>query len=107
MINNGLDLDLPEEHAEHILAEKRKTEFLQTDHEISLDCLIQALNKELQWCYQNTHLANSKQSAMDFIAGVEQAKDLIIKVAMIYGEEPVAKKVTGLAEALKSITVSE
>jgi len=56
--------------------------FVATDHNISLDTVIRALNSELQWCHQNPMPENIDIKFRDgFIKGIEQSKYLIIEIA--------------------------
>ena len=56
--------------------------FLDTDHEISLDKSVKIINAEIQWCYQNPMEDISSQFREGFIKGLEQAKSLLIEVAI-------------------------
>jgi hypothetical protein len=57
-------------------------EFLNSDHNISLDESIRIINQEIQWCYQHSEIVN-KEYQEAFIKGLEQAKYLLIKLAQI------------------------
>jgi len=59
-----------------------KQDFLDKDHEVSLDACVAIINAELQWCYSNPMPGViSIQFQAGFIKGLEQAKRLIIEVA--------------------------
>jgi Ni,Fe-hydrogenase maturation factor len=64
--------------------------FIDTDHEISLDSVVQMLNSEIQWCYKRLKEDNGtdREFRLGFTQGVEQAKKMIIEMARkIYEEE--------------------
>ena len=68
---------------------KFDNDFLDCDHEISLDALISIINSEISWChrYSVDELLVSKDFRVGFIAGLEQAKHLIIRFAKLEDEE--------------------
>ena len=59
--------------------------FLDTDHLVSLDDVVKVLNKEIQWCYK--HPIVNVKFRYGFIAGLEQAKYLVIEMAGAFEEE--------------------
>lgn len=59
-----------------------KDNFLDSDHDVSLDAVINVINTEIQWCYQHTMTGLvSKKYRKGFIKGLKQAKYLIVEWA--------------------------
>lgn len=58
--------------------------FLNSDHLVSLDAIVKVLNQEMHWCYNNPMPdVVTSEFREGFIKGIEQAKNLAIKVAEI------------------------
>ena len=58
--------------------------FLDIDHQISLDSIVRVLNQEIQWCYAHPMEGQiTEEFRNGFIKGIEQAKYLIIKCAEV------------------------
>lgn len=59
-------------------------DFLDDDHQISLDRSIAVINSEIQWSYRHREefeLRYANLSPLAFIRGLEQAKYLLIEMA--------------------------
>ena len=66
-----------------IESDRRSMDALDTDHGVSLDLVVQIINKEIQWCYQNPIMDEvSREYRKGFIKGLEETKNLIIEVAI-------------------------
>ena len=65
-----------------------KKDFLDQGREIPLDAAVTIINAEVQWCHRNPMLyVISEDFFLGFIAGLKQAKHLIIKLSEMEYEE--------------------